>query len=134
MPAGAPTAYQGDTTIFMAEKYLEEFKDNNELIPSIAGLALYLGVSRSTVNLWATQPDKKKFSDTLERIKARQEVLLLSGGLGGTMNSTITKLALANHGYSDKVDNVSSDGSMSPKEPVVLADFYAKPTNAKSES
>jgi hypothetical protein len=116
----------------MAEKYLEEYKDNSELIPSIAGLALYLGVSRSTVHLWATQEDKKEFSDTLEKIKARQEVLLLSGGLGGTMNSTITKLALANHGYSDKVDHASTDGSMSPKDPVTLDDFYA--ANAQSKS
>jgi len=29
---------------------------------------------------------------------------LLSGGLSGSMNSTITKLVLSKHGYSDKVD------------------------------
>lgn len=126
MAIGRPSDYDPEKTIFMAEKYLDEYKDGGELIPSVAGLALYLGVSRSTVQLWATQEDKEAFSGTLEKIKARQEVMLLSGGLGGTMNPTITKLALANHGYSDKVDHASSDGSMSPKEPVTLDDFYAE--------
>ena len=69
---GRPSAYDEEKTIFMAEDYLENYKDNNELIPSIAGLAMHLGVSRSTVNLWATQPDKARFSDTLEQIKAKQ--------------------------------------------------------------
>lgn len=126
MAAGAPTLYDKEKTIFMAERYLEEYNVNGELIPSVAGLALYLGVSRSVVHLWATQEDKTEFLDMLEKIKAKQELLLLTGGLGGTMNSTITKLVLSKHGYSDKVDHESSDGSMSPKEPVVLADFYAK--------
>lgn len=130
-----PTEYDPKKTIFMAEKYLEEYRENGEIIPSVAGLALYLGVSRSTVQLWATQEDKSEFSGTIERIKARQEVLLLSGGLSGEMNPTITKLALANHGYSDKVDHASTDGTMSPKEPVTLDDFYAsKESNSKSRA
>ena len=57
-----------------------------------------------------------EFLSTLESIKAEQELLLISGGLGGDFNATIAKLMLTNHGYSDKaqVDNTSSDGSMSP--------------------
>lgn len=58
-----------------------------------------------------------EFLSTLESIKkAEQELLLISGGLGGGFNATIAKLMLTNHGYSDKaqVDNTSSDGSMSP--------------------
>lgn len=45
-----------------------------------------------------------------------QEKISLTGGLSGEMNSTIVKLLLANHGYSDRVqqDSISSDGSMSP--------------------
>lgn len=113
---GRPSAYDEEKTIFMAEDYLENYKDNNELIPSIAGLAMHLGVSRSTVNLWATQPDKSRFSDTLEQIKAKQELLLLNGGLGGVFNPAITKLALANHGYKEKQDinHESQNGSMTP--------------------
>ena len=129
--AGAPSSYIPEKTIFMAEKYLEEYKDNNELIPSIAGLALYLGVSRSTVHLWATQEDKKEFSDTLEKIKARQEVLLLSGGLGGTMNSTITKLALANHGYSDKIEADHTTNGESINKPTVIQ-LVAQDDNSKN--
>lgn len=113
---GRPSAYQEEKTIFMAEDYLENYKESGELIPSIAGLALRLGVSRSTVNLWATQEDKALFSDTLEKIKAKQELLLLNGGLGGAFNPAITKLALANHGYKEKQDinHESQDGSMTP--------------------
>lgn len=129
MAGGRPTSYDPEKTLFMVEDYLEKYQDNNELIPTIAGLALHLGVSRATVNLWDTQDDKKEFSDMLEKIKARQELLLVSGGLGGTMNAAITKLVLSKHGYSDKVetDHTSSDKSMSPTG---LDAFYAK---ARSE-
>ena len=41
--------------------------------------------------------------DTLEAIQTKQEMMLANGGLSGAYNSTITKLMLANHGYSDSV-------------------------------
>ena len=44
--------------------------------------------------------------ETLENIKTKQELMLISGGLKSTFNSTITKLMMANHGYSDKVEQV----------------------------
>lgn len=123
MAGGRPTSYDPVKTLFMVEKYLEEYQEKGEVIPTLAGLSLFLGVSRSTINLWATQEDKKEFSEAFEKIKAKQELLLVSGGLSGNMNSTITKLILANHGYSDKVetDHKSSDGSMTPSG---LGAFY----------
>ena len=69
-------------------------------VPSVAGLACYLEVNKTTLYEWADKyPD---FSDTLEACKARQEKLALMGGLTNEFNSTICKLLLANHGYSDK--------------------------------
>jgi len=42
---------------------------------------------------------------------------LVNKGLTGDFNATITKLMLANHGYSEKqsIDHQLSDSSMSPK-------------------
>lgn len=125
---GRPSDYDPVETLKKVELYLNEYRSLGQEIPTVAGLALYLDVSRSTVQLWATQEDKAEFSGALEKIKANQEVLLLSGGLSGTMNPTITKLVLANHGYSDKVetkqDHTSSDGSMTPR--ITLDDFYGE--------
>ena len=59
---------------------------------------------------------------------------MLSGGLGGAYNAAITKLMLANHGYSEKVqqDNTSSDGSMTPErtiDPTKLSDSALEELN-----
>ncbi len=95
-----------------------------EVIPSVAGLALHLGISRTTIYDWVKEEGeceyKAEFSDTLERLKALQEAALINGGLQGRFNANIAKLALANHGYSDKqeVDTKSSDGSMTPKSSI----------------
>jgi len=80
----------------------------------VEGLACELGVARSTVYLWGETIDQ--FSDTLEAVNAIQARRLVSGGLTNELNSTITKLMLANHGYREQreIDNKSSDGSMTP--------------------
>jgi hypothetical protein len=114
---GRPSKYKPEYDD-KALEYLERYEELGELVPTVAGLAMYLGVARSSVNLWAIQDDKPGFSEAFERIKTCQEIKLVSGGLGGAYNSAISKLMLHNHGYSEKteVDNKSSDGSMSPKE------------------
>jgi hypothetical protein len=102
-----------------ANRYLlEGYKDNEGVIPSVAGLACYLGVSRSTIYEWRDNfPD---FSDTLQAIDAKQEHLALNGGMANKFNATIAKLVLANHGYSDRTqtDLTSSDGTMTPPQTV----------------
>ena len=77
-------------------------KVSNDTILTITGLCLFLGVSRSTVYKWGDENDE--FSDILEEIMMRQEQKLLFNGLEGEFNSTITKLMLTKHGYSDKQD------------------------------
>lgn len=77
-------------------------------LPSIEGLSLFLGVTRSTVYLW--RDNYQDFSDTLDEIEALQRERLITGGLGGDYNSTIAKLVLsANHGMTEKTD-ITSDG------------------------
>jgi len=80
--------------------YLENYEEvHGDSIPSVAGLAVSLGVAKSTVYLWKGLHDE--FSDTLDRIMTSQERKALNNGINGVFNATITKLVLANHGYSE---------------------------------
>ena len=100
--------------IAKAEEYIYDFRSNDDVVPSVAGLACYLDVARSS--LYKYRDENSEFSDILERVEQLQEKMLLSGGLMGDFNPTITKLMMTKHGYSDKqdVDHSSSDGSMKP--------------------
>ncbi|WP_284256391.1 DNA-packaging protein [Proteus mirabilis] len=123
--------------IAKAKEYLYGgYKENEgQVIPSIAGLACYLGIARSTVYEYGKQDNDlgREFSDTLDGIMAFQEMKLINSGLAGDFNATITKLMLANHGYSEKqeVDHQSSDGSMSQK-PTVIRLVGVSPDGADS--
>lgn len=123
--------------IAKAKEYLYGgYKENEcQVIPSIAGLACYLGIARSTVYEYGKQDSDlgREFSDTLDGIMAFQEMKLINSGLTGDFNATITKLMLANHGYSEKqeVDHQSSDGSMSQK-PTVIRLVGVSPDGADS--
>lgn len=103
-----------DELIAKAELYLTDYMSNDDIVPSVAGLACYLGVTRKTI--YNHKDKNERLLHTLEMIEQIQEKLLLKGGLLGDFNPTITKLMMSNHGYSDKaqIDNVSSDGSMKP--------------------
>lgn len=85
-----------------AEDYLESYKRHGHVIPSIAGLALVLGISRITLQRWRAANKHKAMCYILEMIATTQEVELLNGGLTGEMNSNIVKLALGKHGYGNK--------------------------------
>lgn len=102
MSGGRPTKYS-DELLAKAEDYIVNYKDHEDLIPSAAGLACVLGIVKSTLYKWGEE--KPEFSDLLGRLQQKQEKVLLTGGLSGTMNSTITKLVLSKHDYSDKVES-----------------------------
>lgn len=106
--AGRPTDYN-EAMQARADAYVEGgFIDAGDVVPSRAGLALELGLSRNTLTNWEKHP---AFLSTLEKISHLQERISLNGGLRGDLNSTIVKLLLANHGYSDKVQqDVTSNG------------------------
>jgi hypothetical protein len=127
-PVGRPSLLTPEL-IAKAREYLFGYEEQGDVIPSAAGLACWLGVAKSSVYLYAQQNDD--FSDTLDAIQAKQETLTLNKGMTGDFNPTIAKLVLANHGYSDKVqqDNVSSDGSMSPK---TFSEMYGKLPNEEN--
>jgi hypothetical protein len=84
----------------------------DELVPTVAGLSLNIDIRRSTVYEWAKE--NKDFSDIVEKVMASQEHGLIKGALGGDYNSTIAKLLLTKHGYSDKQDTQLSGPGGSP--------------------
>ena len=105
-PVGRPSKYNEEVQR-AAERYIYEYESAGDVIPSAAGLCVWLGISRPTLHEWdRAHPD---FSNTLDAIRSLQEKAALNKGLTGEFNSTIVKLVLANHGYSDKqaVDHTS---------------------------
>lgn len=97
-----------------ALKYIESDYLIDELVPTIEGLAVYLGVARKTIYNWRDQQDG--FLHIFEQLMAKQAKGVFYGALKGDYNATISKLMLTKHGYSDKqeIDHSSSDGSLRP--------------------
>lgn len=121
-PVGRPSEYN-EAVQAQADHYLlEGYLDNEGVIPSVAGLACHLGVSRSTIHYW--RDAHPGFSVTLDGISQKQEHLALSGGLSNKFNATIAKLVLANHGYSDKVStDVTTNGQSLSRADAVIAEL-----------
>ena len=96
------------------------YTENGETLPTISGLALYLGKSKSSLYSYADQ--NEAIADILDRIKSRQEVMLINGGLNGDFNASIAKLMLANHGYSEKqaIDHTSNGRNIGVERPTVI--------------
>lgn len=116
MRTGRPSEYTPDK-LELARMYLEGgWQEQGDAVPQVAGLALAMGVDRTTVYDWAKDSSKPDFSYIFMRVQALQERGLINNGLRGDFNPAIAKMMLTKHGYSDKheVDNTSSDGSMSP--------------------
>ena len=115
-PVGRPSKYN-DAMQATADRYISEYQDFGDVVPSMAGLACFCGISRDTAHEWVKQ--YPRFSDTIKAVLVMQERMLINGGLSKANDASITKLLLAsNHGYTDKIQNdvTSSDGSMSPKD------------------
>lgn len=110
---GRPTKYNQDM-LEAARAYLANYKEHDHVIPSIAGLATVLHVSRGTLYIWGKE--YAEFLNILDDIQSTQESVLVNNGLRGDFNSAITKLVLGKHGYHEKqeMDHRSGDGSMSP--------------------
>ena len=113
-PVGRPTKYNKELQD-KADSYIYMLEELEHAVPSRVGLCCFLGIHKATSYEWEAQ--HPEFSDTLRQVETLQEHMSVNGGLLGKLNPTIVKLLLANFGYSDKVqqDNISSDGSMTPK-------------------
>lgn len=130
-PVGRPSKYNEEAQE-LAEDYLLNYSQDGDLVPTLVGLALHLDVATNTIYNWANE-NNPEFLRVFTRLEQMQHRALVNGGLSGDYNPAITKMMMTKHGYSDKVEqsHTSPDGSMSPKQPLVLADFYG---NTESES
>lgn len=119
MSMGRPSKYSQEILDKTAD-YIVNHVKCGDIVPSNAGLACELNISRETVRDWGNT--KPEFSAMLAQLQAKQERLLLTNGLTGDFNSNIAKLMLAKHGHTDKVqqDQISSDGTMSPPTKIEL--------------
>lgn len=86
-----------------ADWYVEEgYKELHQVVPSVVGLCLFLNLGRNVSrHLRAKHP---KFEKTVDRLLAKQECLLVNGGLGSRLNTNIVKLMLCNHGYGERIN------------------------------
>lgn len=118
-PVGRPTKYN-KALQKKADEYLTEWLVF-DAVPSRVGLCCYLGISKSTSYEW--EAEHPEFSDTLAAVDTLQEYTAVNKGITGDFNSTIVKLVLANHGYSDKIqqEHTSPDGSLKPTHIVIEA-------------
>jgi hypothetical protein len=100
MAAGRPTEYT-PKIIKAAWDYAKDgWIAAGDKVPSVAGLACEIGISRETCHAWSRE-DNNEFSDILKLISRKQERELLNNGLSGDFNYSITKMMLSKHGYSD---------------------------------
>ena len=120
---GRNTVYSNEV-VAKTHNYIKYYEESNDVIPSVAGLAVHLGLSKSTLYNWAKEDGKEDFLDALKDLEGAQERELLNSGLNGTFNSTITKLILTKHKYSDKVDTTVKD--ITPK--IIKDDIPDVPT------
>ena len=103
--------------------YIVNYKDIHEHpIPSVVGMAVILNVAKSTLYKWA-EDESTGFSDTLAKCNDCQELKLVNGGLTNVFNSTIVKLALANHGYSDKQQTELTGANRGPIQTDSIFEF-----------
>jgi len=124
-PVGRPTKYNQEM-YDNAMYYIANFKTisignaSNAVVPTAAGLAIYLGVNKSTLYAWADEHDE--FSNTLDFLNDMQEYELTNNGLSGKFSGVITKLMLSNHGYSEKTEVENK----SPPTQIVYVDSKEK--------
>lgn len=121
MPGGHPTVATPEllakARVYVAGDWVNHTLQSGRkrVMPTVEGLALYLGISRETIYA------REQFSDIVNDLRTNQHDELANGSADGTINPQIGKLMLSSkHGYVEKaqVDNTSSDGSMTPKSPV----------------
>lgn len=106
MPAGRPTKYTPEL-IKAAWAYLDNYEAAGDVVPSVVGLALDIGISEETAYTWAKEEGKEEFSDILTRVKNSQQRFLLSGSLTGGYNPVIAKMMLSKHGWVEESKTTS---------------------------
>ena len=103
-----PTEYTEDI-VEKAREYVLQFihedtRPDDEVIPSIEGLAIHLDKHRDTLYAWEKEEGKEQFSDIMSTLRNIQAKVLLNGSLQNKLNPNISKALLSKHGYSEKTE------------------------------
>ena len=108
---GQPTKYDKTMPDRVGLFLMKRQQEGN--LPTHAGLAVFLGVCKATIENWAKQ--HSEFLASLGILNATQEDILITRGLKSEYNSTITKLILSsNHGYCERTDTTSAGEKIEP--------------------
>ena len=133
---GRPTLLNKELLQRAKDYMIDGYKEIDNIVPSVAGLCCYLGVSKSAVYVWSedteanrNDPIRREFMDTLSALQAKQEMLLINGGLSQAFSGTITKLMLANHGYSEKTQTDITTNGESMNKPTTINLVGLKPND-----
>jgi hypothetical protein len=97
-PMGRPSKYD-KSFVKKTKDYIKTF-EKDEAVPTIEGLALYLGIPRNKVYEYGKV--NEDFRGTVDIVVNLQAKKLISEGLKGNFNSSIVRLLLAVHGYRDE--------------------------------
>lgn len=116
MPIGRPTKYNKEL-LAKAKEYLFKYEELGDVVPTVEGLSIYLGISRDVIYEWCKDEEKKEFIDTVKQINATQKQVLINKGLDNKFNASITKLLLgANHSVIEKTAQEVSGPDGKPQE------------------
>lgn len=124
-PGGRPTEYNEEIVI-KAKEYIDQCVDDIEeyhktrgdksdsyerivrvKLPTIEGLAVYLGVRKQTLYNW--EEEHKEFLDVMDDLRNIQADRLINNGMNGDYNPTIAKVLLTKHGYREGIDQTTND-------------------------
>jgi hypothetical protein len=116
-----PTDYNEEAVLKLTQEYIDICEDEEDefhktrgvksdgydrlirvRLPTIEGLALHLGINKTTVYEWESK--YPEFSNVLEDLRAKQAKNLVDKGLSGDYNPVIAKLLLMKHGYVEKTE------------------------------
>lgn len=85
-------------------------------LPSIEGLAFFMGINKTTVYEW--ESSYEEFSNVIDKLRQKQASELINKGLSGDYNPTIAKVLLTKHGYREGVEQTGKDGKDLIPEPL----------------
>ena len=112
-----------------AKYYLTSFSECGDVVPTVVGLASYMGIGKSTIYDWlkyAKEAEKghylHSFSDIVMEISEKQEQILVNKGLQGEFQSKIAGMMLSKHGYFESKDHVHTESTERKK---TIKDYYA---------
>lgn len=115
MTAGAPTKLTPLLKMQLAQYVHGGYLEQDDVIPTVQSFALLAGVGSSTLRQWHAQDVDPEFTALYKALHDAQFKVLTNKGLSGRFNPSLTGLFLGKHGYSQRQDHTSSDGSMTPQ-------------------